>query len=168
MIIAFDVFGTVFDLSLPKESLKKYGEHIENHQTDWAPLELGPEWYDIKAHPDVDYIKLLRTLHKCVTLSNGPIRLLDHISRKNNIQWDYMIPLELMKIYKPNPRAYLSVCELYGVKPEEVLMVSANNRPSQYFRDLEVATELGMKTRLIRHGYELKDLWDDVSNNNLR
>lgn len=162
MIFAFDAFGTVFDMDLPKESIRHYANQIETYQKEWAPLELGPKWYDLKAHPDVNYIQYLRLSgHRCVTLSNGPIHLLDHLSRSNGIIWDFMVPLELMQIYKPNPKAYLSVCDLYKVKPNEVVMVSANNKPSEFFRDLQVAEELGLQSRLIRHGYNLKDLYEE-------
>lgn len=43
-------------------------------------------------------------------------------------------------LYKPNPQAYLNVCRLLGVKPEQCIMVddSADN--------LHQAKALGMKT----------------------
>ncbi len=145
-VIAFDVFGTVFDLSsVAKSEIAAYGRHI--HKDVWEPLELPESWKDIKAHPDSkEGIDRLRKNFQVVTCSNGPIRLLSHLSKANGLTWDALVPLEMRKVYKPNPLAYLTICGLMGVECKEVMMVTANRT----FGDLEAAQMLGMQPMLIR------------------
>jgi 2-haloalkanoic acid dehalogenase type II len=148
MIIAFDVFGTVFDLSgVPREEVRSYVAHVR--ADTWSPLNLPASWENLPPHPDaVEGIAMLRRHHTVVTLSNGPMYLLAHISKRAGITWDAIIPLEAFKVYKPHPRAYETVLDLFRVPPRDVLMVTANKD----FGDLEAAEKLGMQAQLIRDG----------------
>lgn len=48
--IAFDLFGTVFDLSaMPKQEIKDYIAHVR--KPEWSPLTLPGTWRDMKPHP---------------------------------------------------------------------------------------------------------------------
>jgi 2-haloalkanoic acid dehalogenase type II len=145
-VIAFDVFGTVFDLSsVNRLEIKDYVSHIRGGV--WEPLELPESWYTLPAHPDAkEGIERLRTKYQVVTLSNGPVRLLTRLSKHNNISWDMIIPIEMKKVYKPKAGAYYTVPELMGVLTSEVLMVTANKT----FGDLEAASRCSMKPCLIR------------------
>lgn len=146
-VIAFDVFGTVFDLTAAdREDVKAYVDHV--HADTWAPLTLPPSWYDLLAHEDARTgLQWLRDDgYQVVTCSNGPIELLTKLSKKNGLSWDMMIPLEMAKVYKPKLEAYQLICSLMGFKPHEVAMVTANKT----FGDLEAATHLGMLPILIR------------------
>lgn len=147
-VIAFDVFGTVFDLSqVQKNEIKEYIRHIK--QDEWQPLTLPKSWEDLQAHPDAtEGLTRLRSKYMVVTCSNGPLGLLAKMSKNNRIEWDAIIPLELNKVYKTNPAAYMTVCEVLDVKPSEVMMVTSNKD----FGDLEVSASLGMKPQLVdRH-----------------
>ena len=145
-VIAFDVFGTVFDLSqVERNEVRTYIQHIK--QSEWSPLKLPKHWETLPAHADSkEGIEMLRKDYTVVTCSNGPLGLLTKLSKHNNISWDAIIPLELNKVFKPNHKAYLTVCEVLDVAPEEVLMVTANEK----FGDLEAAKEVGMSSILIR------------------
>lgn len=146
-VIAFDVFGTVFDIqnNVPRSEIADYVKHV--HDTQWRPLEFPEHWKTIPAHLDAAKgIYELRKSHLVVTCSNGPMALLAPLSKHNNISWDAIIPLETARVYKPNPGAYLHVCALLGVEPEEVMMVTANRT----FGDLEASAALGMTPQLIR------------------
>lgn len=145
-VIAFDVFGTVFDLSgIPKQEIKDYINHIR--KPVWEPLKLPEHWARQPAHTDASFgIGWLRSKYMVVTCSNGPLGLLTKLSKFNGVTWDAIIPLELNRVYKPNPKAYLTVCEVLDVLPEEVLMVTANKT----FGDLEASVSVGMKSILIR------------------
>lgn len=147
-VIAFDVFGTVFDLSVAnRQDIKDYANHI--HKDEWSPLKLPKEWETLPAHADsAEGIAQLRKKFIVVTCSNGPLGLLTKLSKHNGVQWDAIIPLEMNKVFKPNPKAYMTVCEFLDVKPEEVLMVTANEK----FGDLEASKKLGMESILIRNG----------------
>lgn len=155
-VLAFDVFGTVFDLtSINKEEVREYIKHIK--QDTWSPLKLPKSWETLHAHSDSKWgIEILRERYTVVTCSNGPLGLLAKLSKHNRISWDAIIPLELNKVYKPNPKAYMTVCEVLDVKPEEVMMVTANEK----FGDIEAAKALGMESVLIRHGNGLDNIID--------
>lgn len=145
-VIAFDVFGTVFDLaSVPREEVKAYVAHIK--APEWQPLELPVSWFDLKAHPDAkEGLELLRRRYTIVTLSNGPIRLLTELTKRNDLSWDAIVPIEMARVYKPRLEAYWTVPKLFRCMPSEVLMVTANKT----FGDIEAAHSLGMKAALIR------------------
>lgn len=145
-VIAFDVFGTVVDFSgIDRNEIKSYITQIK--EPVWKPLELPKSWEHLPAHADAKVgLELLRKNYIVVTCSNGPLGMMTKLSKNAGIQWDAIIPLELNKVYKPNPRAYLTVCEVLSVKPGNVLMVTANKT----FGDLEASRKLGMQAVLIR------------------
>ncbi len=146
-VIAFDVFGTVVDFSgVPREEVKDYASQLR--RPEWEPLKLPASWEHLKAHPDsAEGIRRLRQHYIVCTCSNGPLGLLAKLSKNNGIVWDAIIPLEMNKVYKPNPQAYLTVCEVFGVETKDVLMVTAN----EMFGDIEAARALKMEASLIRH-----------------
>jgi len=145
-VIAFDVFGTVFDLNgVNRQDIINYINHIQ--RSEWSPLKLPESWENLKAHPDaVEGINRLREKFIVVTCSNCPLGLLSKISKHNNISWDAIIPLELNKVFKTNPKAYMTICEVMSVEPKDVLMVTANEK----FGDIEASRLLGMQSILIR------------------
>lgn len=144
-VIAFDVFGTVFDLNQARrEEIQEYIKHIKDEI--WRPLHLPKSWEDLPAHADaVEGIERLRSKYMVVTCSNGPLGLLSKMSKNAGISWDAIIPLELNQVYKTNPAAYMTVCEVLDVKPAEVMMVTSNKT----FGDLEASAALGMKPQLV-------------------
>lgn len=145
-VIAFDVFGTVFDLSTcDREEIRAYARHLR--KPEWSPLTLPVSWETMPAHPDSrEGIERLRKDFIVVTCSNGPLGMLARLSKFNGISWDAIIPLELNKVFKTNPKAYMTVCEVMNVEPHEVMMVTAN----ETFGDLEASAALGMTPQLIR------------------
>lgn len=146
-VMAFDVFGTVFNMdAVPRDELRRYGEHI--HKPKWSALQLPSSWEKLPAYTDAAAgIAILRHRFLVVTCSNGPLGLLAKASKYNGISWDAIVPLEMNRVFKPNPAAYLTVCEVMGVAPNEVAMVTANKD----FGDLEASGSLGMTPILIRH-----------------
>lgn len=145
-VIAFDVFGTVVDLTRANhEEIREYARHIR--KPEWSPLVLPPTWENLPAHPDsAEGIARLRKKFFVVTCTNGPLGLIAKLSKNNGIQWDAIVPLELKRIFKPRAGAYLTVCEVLSVPPAEVMMVTANKD----FGDLEASEALGMTPQLIR------------------
>lgn len=149
--IAFDCFGTVFDMSsVSQEEISAYVWHVRNR--DFSPYKFPDSWWNLKAHPDsAEGIKRLRAAgFICVTLSNGTADLLLHISKSNGIEWDRIIDLVSHRAYKPhNLDAYRAVEKETLFSPAETLMVTAN--PA--FGDLEGAAAIGMRSQVIRHEY---------------
>lgn len=146
-VIAFDLFGTVFDMSgVPREEFKAYGRHIK--QPEWSPLVLPDSWAKIPAFPDskegID--RLIAGGYQVIPLSNCPMRLCFRMSDNAGIEWSTYYGLEHWKIYKPDPEAYGLFCAYFDFEPSEVLMVTANEK----FGDIEAARALGMQAVLIR------------------
>ncbi len=148
-VIAFDLFGTVFDLSkVDHQEIRDYAIHLS--KPEWSPLHLPKSWEHLPAHPDsAEGISKLREKYMVVTCSNGPLGLTAKLLKNNKISFDAIIPLELNKVFKTNPKAYMTVCKVLDIKPEEMLMVTANEK----FGDIEASRALGMQSILI-HGKE--------------
>jgi HAD superfamily hydrolase (TIGR01493 family) len=155
-VFAFDVFNTIFSLDdVPRQEIKDYARHIK--LPEWQPLILPKSWETLPARPDCkEGLDLLRGKFVVVTCSNGPVEMLRKLSQHNNIEWDGYIPIEANKVFKPNPKAYMTICEYCNVQPHEVAMVTAN----ETFGDLEASAALGMTPILIRGGSQYKDVID--------
>ena len=49
--VAFDCFGTVFDMSgVSREEIKAYVSHVRKN--DFTPFLFPPSWWELKLHPD--------------------------------------------------------------------------------------------------------------------
>lgn len=142
-VIAFDVNRTVADFaSVPDEEVRTYIDHIR--KPEWSPFIPPESWTKLPAHSDsCEGISRLRRKFVVVALSNNPLWCTVSISVKNRLYWDAIIPLECFQVFKPNPEAYLAACRLLWVRPENVLMVSAN-------KGFERAEDVGMQLQLIR------------------
>lgn len=144
-VIAFDVFGTLTDMSaVPRSELRAYGEHIS--EPYWSPLHLPESWQTLPLWPDVKPgLNKLRKHFQVVTLTNAPLHFQTALWKHHDYQLDAMVPLESRYVYKPNLRAYGVLFELLRVEPKEVMMVTANKR----FGDLEASRKLGMHPAFI-------------------
>ena len=148
-VIAFDLFGTVLDFAgVDRDEVRAYAQQLRDSRANgWRPLQLPKHWERLKAFPDAaDGLKLLRTKYRVVTCSNAPLELQTVLVANNGLPFDALIPLEANQVYKPDFRAYMTVCQIMSVEPENVLMVTANKD----FGDLEGAEAAGMKSVLIR------------------
>ena len=146
-LIAFDVFGTVHDhMQVPYEERKAYVDQLR--RPEWAPLRLPASWAQMPPHPDsAEGIRKLREKgYLVITCSNGPLGLQARMAKNAGISWDAILPLEMEKVYKPDPRAYGLILRVFDVRPEEVLFVTANERAG----DLEASRAAGMSAVLIR------------------
>lgn len=154
-LIAFDCFGTVFDMSgVSRDEIRDYVAHV--NKSGFTPYKFPDSWYNLRAHPDSAYgIKLIQEIGiKCVALSNGSHELLKKISEENGIYWDHIVDLIAHKVYKPHQGAYKTIEADLGIKPEECLMVTAN--PT--FGDIEGAKSIGMDALAIRGEQSITDI----------
>ena len=145
--IAFDCFGTVFDMSrVSRDEIKAYVDHVRSE--NFSPYKFPESWYSLHAHPDsAEGIKRLQDAgYKCVAMSNGTVHLISTISDIAGIRWNTIIDLVLYGHYKPQPDAYKAIQDQTGWQPEECLMVTAN--PT--FGDVEGAAAIGMHSQVIR------------------
>lgn len=147
---AFDCFGTVFDTTaLSRDLISEYVRHVRS--ATFSPYTFPPAWYDLPAHPDsAEGIRMLRESGiACVALSNGTPELIRRLSDKAGIKWDCVIDLASRGVYKPHLDAYRAVEAVFGARPADTIMVTAN--PT--FGDIEGAVAVGMQSQVIRHGY---------------
>lgn len=148
--IAFDCFNTIFKVeAIPYEELKKYSNHVKN--SDFSPFPFSEKWFQLRAFDDVasGFELLRRKGIKIVALSNGSIELINALSEKNTLMWDYIIDLTQHGVYKPNMDAYLACVKDTKIPAANTLMVSANKS----FGDLESSRSVGMQAALIRNGF---------------
>ena len=146
--IAFDCFGTVFDMSnVPREEIAAYVAHVRKN--DFTPYEFPKSWWSLKSHPDCkEGIEMLQGQGLfCVALSNGDADLVDTVAEQNGIYFHYVIDLVGHRVYKPHVDAYRTIQKDLGYKPSATLMVTAN--PT--FGDIEGAAAIGMQSQVIRN-----------------
>jgi 2-haloacid dehalogenase len=152
-VIAFDLFGTVFDLAeVPREEVRAYIDHIS--RPEWAPLTLPESWERLRPFRGAGSgLAILARKFAVVTCSNAPLGFTSRLLKNADLPFDAIVPLEANRVFKPNPRAYLTVCEVMRVEPSEVLMVTANPRLGRLdYGDVEAAREVGMRSVLIESG----------------
>lgn len=149
-VIAFDLFGTVFDASgVDPDERRAYIKHVRKHQLDWKPLELPESWRTMPAHPDsAAGLRMLRADgYKVVTCTNWPRQQIAHASVNAGIEWDHFVLLERYRCYKPTLGAYAAIAEEMGVETCECLMVTANPGSGDDTRP----KLMGMQTQVIRN-----------------
>jgi putative hydrolase of the HAD superfamily len=96
--------------------------------------------------------ELLIELHarglKLGIVANQPARVVGKLRTAGIAEsFDYLGISELMRLLKPDPRLFLSVCQALQVEPAECVMVG-----DRIDNDVAPARALGMRTVLLRHG----------------
>ena len=106
----------------------------------------------------------LKTRFTIASLSNGNIGLLTDMAKRAGLPWDCVLSAEVFRAYKPDPRTYLGVAEVFDVAPAEVMLVAAHQD------DLAAARACGLQTAYIERPLEfgaahVKDVSPDPANN---
>lgn len=125
-----------------QELLREFGlEALE--EEDRRRLNLA--WHRLRPWPDsVEGLGLLRRRFVLTTLSNGNVALLVDLARNGRLPFDCILSAELCRAYKPDPRTYRMVPELFRVQPEQAMMVAAHRD------DLEAARSCGLRTAFVK------------------
>lgn len=149
-VIAFDLFGTVFQAdTVPHEEKVSYVKQVRS-EGPWQPLRLPASWRRLIPFSDSKIgIQILRdNAIVCVTLTNLPVDYVVDMSQRAGISWDFIVPLQFGKVYKPNPLCWDMLREAfpYITDPQRFLMVTGNKNAG----DLEAAKAAGMQAQLIR------------------
>ena len=106
-------------------------------------------WHRLPPWPDaVDGLTRLRGRYILAALSNGGMAMLVDLARWARLPFDCILPTELVKTYKPDPRTYQLVPSLLRVRPEQAMMVAAHPY------DLSAAAAQGMRTAFVRRPQE--------------
>ena len=110
---------------------------------------LNRVWHRLNAWPDVvPGLMRLKQRHVICTLSNGNIGLLTHMAKHGELPWDCVLSAEVFRAYKPDPRTYLGVADVFDVAPSEVMMVAAHHE------DLAAARDCGLLTAYVERPLE--------------
>jgi hypothetical protein len=70
------------------------------------------------------------------------------IAKRAALPWDCILSAEVFGAYKPDPRTYGGVARVFGVPPEQVMLVAAHHD------DLEGARACGLQTAYIERSLE--------------
>ena len=136
-----DLHRLILDSILPRFGM---GDLPENERRT-----LNRVWHRVNPWPDVvEGLSLLKRRHVITTLSNGNIGLLTNMAKHGGLPWDCVLSAEVFRAYKPDPRTYLGVADVFDVAPSEVMMVAAHHE------DLAAARDCGLLTAYIERPLE--------------
>nr|WP_312987386.1 haloacid dehalogenase type II [Comamonas koreensis] len=111
--------------------------------------ELNRVWHRLSPWPDaVAGLQRLKSRFVITPLSNGNIALLTHMAKNAGLPWDCVLSAEVFQAYKPDPRAYLGVADVFGVGAASVMLVAAHHS------DLAAARGCGLQTAYIQRPHE--------------
>jgi 2-haloacid dehalogenase len=136
-----DLHRMILDSILPGFGLA----HLEEAER----VELNRVWHRLDPWPDVlEGLGRLKSRFVICTLSNGNLNLLTRLSKRAALPWDCILSAEVFGAYKPDPRTYGGVARVFGVPPEQVMLVAAHHD------DLEGARACGLQTAYIERSLE--------------
>jgi 2-haloacid dehalogenase len=111
--------------------------------------ELVQAWHRLDAWPEVpDALRRLREKHLLAPNSNGHVRLMADLARRNGLIFDAVLGAGYSRDYKPKPALYRDAVAAFGFAPGETLMVAAHST------DLAAATSHGLSTAHIARPQE--------------
>jgi 2-haloacid dehalogenase len=134
------------------------------HLDETERAQLNRVWHRLDAWPDsVAGLTRLKTRFTIASLSNGNIGLLTNMAKRAGLPWDCVLSAEVFRAYKPDPRTYLGVAEVFDVSPAQVMLVAAHQD------DLAAARACGLATAYIERPLEFgakhpKDVSPDAAN----
>lgn len=80
--------------------------------------ELVQAWHRLDAWPEVpDALRRLREKHLLAPVSNGPVRLMADLARRNGLVFDAVLGAGYSRDYKPKPALYRDAVAAFGFAP---------------------------------------------------
>ena len=84
-----------------------------------------------------------------------------NMAKHAGLPWDLILSAEVFRHYKPDPQTYLGVADVFGVTPEQVMLVASHED------DLDAAAACGLQTayvaRPLEHGPGVQIKQGDLS-----
>ncbi|ODT37186.1 MAG: haloacid dehalogenase, type II [Lautropia sp. SCN 70-15] len=151
-----DLHRMILDDILVKFGLEDMDEAMRRH--------LNLVWHRLDPWPDaVEGLRRLKSKFALCTLSNGNLGLLADMAKRAGLPWDLILSAEVFRHYKPDPEAYLGVCEVFDVAPAEMMLVAAHQD------DLAAARACGCRAAYVERRFEFgptlpKDVSPDPAN----
>lgn len=131
----------ILDDILPRHGLAGLAEHERR--------QLNRVWHRLNPWPDVaEGLSRLKVRHTLTTLSNGNIGLLTDMAKHAGLPWDCVLSAEVFRAYKPDPRVYQGVADVFDLAPVDVMLVAAHQD------DLTAARACGLQTAYIERPLE--------------
>ncbi len=119
------------------------------HLDEATRQDLNRVWHRLDPWPDsVAGIGRLREHFIVTPLSNGNIGLLTAMAKRAGLPWDCVLSAEVFRHYKPDPRTYLGVCEVFDIAPAQLMLVAA------HVDDLDAAKACGCRTAYVHRPFE--------------
>ena len=119
------------------------------HLTEAQKADLNKVWHRLDPWPDVVVgLTRLKSKFTICTLSNGNIGLLTNMAKRAGLPWDCVLSAEVFRAYKPSPKAYLGVAQVFDLEPGQVMLVAAHQD------DLAAARSCGLQTAYIERPLE--------------
>jgi 2-haloacid dehalogenase len=115
-----------------------------DHMPETERVHLNKVWHRLNGWPDSapGLIELRKQFMVC-SLSNGNLGLLANMARHASLHWDLVLSAEVFRHYKPDPETYLGVCDVFDIKPNEMMLVAAHKD------DLQAAAKCGCQAAFI-------------------
>jgi 2-haloacid dehalogenase len=111
--------------------------------------ELVQAWHRLDAWPEVpDALRRLREKHLLAPNSNGHVRLMADLARRNGLIFDAILGAGYSRDYKPKPALYRDAVAAFGFAAGETMMVAAHSN------DLAAAASHGLSTAHIARPHE--------------
>jgi 2-haloacid dehalogenase len=151
-----DLHRMILDGLLPRFGLAHLGEAERDY--------LNHVWHRLDPWPDtVRGLTRLKARHTICSLSNGNLGLLTNMAKRAGLPWDCVLSAEVFRAYKPDPRTYLGVADVFRVPPAQVMLVAAHQD------DLAAARGCGLSTAYVERPQEFgaarpKDVSPDPAN----
>ncbi len=131
----------ILDGILPRFGLAHLNEAERQH--------LNRVWHRLAAWPDsVAGLTRLKARFTIAPLSNGNLGLLTNMAKRAGLPWDCVLSAEVFRAYKPDPRTYRGVAEVFDVAPEQVMLVATHQD------DLDAARACGLATAYVERPLE--------------
>lgn len=145
-----DLHRKILDRILPE-----FGQDLPEDQR----RHLNLAWHRLAPWTDaIEGLTRLKSRFTIVTLSNGNLSLLANMAKQAKLPWDLILSAEVFRHYKPDPEAYLGVASVFGVRPDEVMLVATHED------DLDAAQRCGLLTAYVHrpaeYGPQLKAIGD--------
>lgn len=136
-----DLHRMILDELLPSFGLAHLGEAERDH--------LNRVWHRLDPWPDtVRGLQRLKSRHTICSLSNGNLGLLTNMAKRAGLPWDCILSAEVFRAYKPDPRTYLGVADVFRAAAGQVMLVAAHHD------DLAAARACGLATAYVERPLE--------------
>ena len=111
--------------------------------------DLVQSWHRLDAWPEVPAaLSRLRERYVLAPLSNGHVRLMIDLARRNGLVFDAVLGAGYSRDYKPKPDVYRDAVAALGFAARETLMVAAHSS------DLAAAAREGLATAHLARPFE--------------